>query len=66
MTASQIARQHRREARQEMERQKRMEVAFGAIILILTLAAFAAAGTMDVQSQQAWQGAWAEQNGMLD
>lgn len=64
MTTSQMLRAERRAQRAQLERGERMQTAVGALALILILAIFAVAGTVDYQSQVAYQQSWAEAYGL--
>lgn len=64
MTTSQALRAERRAQRARLDHDERMQTAFAAITLILILAIFAVAGTVDYQSQVAYQQSWAEAYGL--
>ena len=64
MTTSQMLRAERRAQRARLDHDERMQTALAAIILILILAIFAVAGTVDYQSQVAYQQSWAEAYGL--
>ena len=64
MTTSQMLRAERRAQRARLERDERMQTAIGALALILILAIFAVAGTVDYQSRVAYQQSWAEAYGL--
>lgn len=60
MTTSQMLRAERRAQRARLDHDERIQTAFAAITLILILAVFAVAGTMDFYDQQVYQQSWAE------
>lgn len=43
----------------------RADVVLGTVFLILLLAAYAIAGMVDAEANDAWIGAWEEQNGVV-
>ena len=64
MTTSQALRAERRAQRARLDHDERMQTALAAITLILILAVFAVAGTMDFHDQQVYRQSWAEAYGI--
>lgn len=61
MSSTQAIRHERRAARVAQERAQKTETIMATVMLILAILAFAAAGTIDYQDQQAQASYWAEQ-----
>lgn len=64
MTAQQALRYERRRQRELKERQEVRETFTAVLALLLTLAAFALAGTMDAHDEQVYRESWYEMHGV--
>lgn len=64
MSTSQALRYERRRQRELRERQEIRETIAGILALVLTLAAFAIAGTMDAHDEQVYRESWHQIHGV--
>lgn len=64
MSTSQALRYERRRQRELRERQEVRETIVGILALVLTLAAFAIAGTMDAHDEQVYRESWHQIHGV--
>jgi len=64
MTAAQMMRAQRRAERARLEREQRTETLAAIMALVLVLAAFMVAGTMDAHDEQVYREGWYEAHGI--
>lgn len=64
MTTSQMLRAERRAERARLEREERSETLAAIMALVLILAAFLVAGTMDAHDEWVYQQGWYEAHGI--